>query len=470
MPTPQHAAPQKRRLAEGVLLGALCLFFYFSCGHDDLLETSNHAWLLLDCLGKGQFRQFYEVVMAHENTLYYLNNAHYNILCYLLYAVWQLPVRLACALAGTAANEYFLMFWSKGLGTLAFGGCALLLRRLAVALGYPQGDARLAALGFVLHPIAFFAALIMGQYDTLCLFFLLAALLAWCQGRYWRFALLGGAAMVFKFFPLLLLLPLVALAEKRLHRCCGLLAASLWLVLPTGLLFRGHTGDMGVFNELMIQRIFAAALPGGLDAVPAFLFLYALLLFGCYLYRPATEADRLRWLPWLGLAVFGLLFLLTAWHPQWLILLAPFLVLTTLAQKQRAPWFLLEGVFFFGYWLCANLNYPAQLEGNLFRFGWLGPLISAHTAAGPHNSLAFYIGLVPWLAELSPVIFAAPLAAMLLFKLPWQGRTPAQRLAGQAAADPPALTTRRMIWGLFAVCILVLWLGSAAFVLFKAFG
>ncbi len=472
-PAASPARPPRGRLTphgRDILLAAvLCAAFYALAGHDDLLETSNHAWILLDCIRTGQFRSFYDVVMAHENALYYVNNAHYNILCYLLYALWELPVYLAVKLGGLALSEYFLMFWSKAVGTAAYAGCAVLLSRLARALAFSEEDAHWAGLYFLLDPVAFLAALLMGQYDSLCLVFLLAGLLCWQKRQLWRFSLWVGLAMAFKFFPLLLFLPLLVLAEKRPLRCAGYAAATLWAVVPTALLFRGRTGDMGVFNNLMVDRIFAAKLPGGVD-VPIFLLLYAGLLLACYFYRPADEAARLRWLPWLGLAVFGGLFLFTEWHPQWLLLIVPFAVLTTLQQRQRAVWQYLENLWFFGFWLTANFHFPGQIESNLLRFGLLRGFLAAHTAPGVHNQLAFYLALVPRLADLAPVIFAAPLAAAIVLKCPVGGQSPADRLAGGVTPLAKALSARAMLFGSFALCIVCLWGGTAAYVLLKSFG
>lgn len=446
----------------------LCAIFYGTAGHDDLLETSNHAWLLLDCIKNGQFLDYYNVVMAHQNSLYYLNNAHYNILCYALYAVWQLPVYLVCQLGQLVISERFLMFWSKAIGTAAFAGCAVLLRRIATRLGYTGDDAHFIPLYFVLDPIVFFATMVMGQYDSLCLLFLLAAILAWLDGRMLRFSLLAGVAVVFKFFPLLLFVPLLVLVEKRPLRCAGYLLASLWVYIPTAFLFRGRTGDMSVFNGEVIQRIFAAKLPGGLDDLPIYLILYACLLLGCYLYRPQSRQAAAAFMPWLGLAVYGLLFVFVSWHPQWLILLAPFVVLTNFAQRQRAPWLYLNTLLFAGYWMCMNFNFPGQLEENLLYWGMLGNLIKSLTT-GKQN-LSFYLALIPYTVELAPVVFAAPVLASLLFKFPLRGSSLGDRLAACGGEQPLAVapSLRIMLFGTFAVCILGIWLGSTLFVLAQA--
>ncbi len=443
---------------------AACALFFALTAHDDLLETSNHAWLFLECIKNGQPFAFYNVVMAHENTLYYLNNAHYNILCYALFALWQLPVYLFHLLTNTAMNEFFLLFYTKALLTIAFGICSTLMYKLARGQGHAEQDAHHSALLFALHPISFFTCIIMGQYDILCLLLLLLALLFWQKNQLWKFSLCMGVAMLFKFFPIFLLLPLLVLAEKRPLRCIGYGLASLWLILPTTLLFTGRAGDMAVFNEEMIARIFAATIDGGIDPLPIFLVCYAIFLLGCYFYRPRTQAAQIALLPWIGLCVFGLFFVFVLWHPQWLILLVPFLILTLLAQNQRAPWLYLQVVLFAGIFLLMNYNFPGALEANLLHYGWLGTLCAAMQAGA--NNLCFYLLLIPYSVELAPVLFAAPIFAVILFTFPYQGHSLGDRLAGKDSPLAPAPSVRLCAYGIFLCCI-GFWFATALFVVCK---
>jgi hypothetical protein len=463
----QNAARPRAFRYDWLLVVALCALFYGITAHDDLLETSNHAWLLLDCLKNGQLRDYYNIVMEHQNALYYLNNAHYNILFYLLYAIWQLPIYLVCLLGHISVSEIFLMFWSKAVGVAAFGGCAALLVRIAQRLGYTQEDVHWVALFFVLNPIAFFSANVMSQYDTVCLLVLLAAVLAWLDGRLLRFALLAGVALVFKFFALLLFLPLLVLAEKRPLRCIGYMISSLWLYVPTALLFWGRTGDMSVFNDLVVQRIFAVALPGGADDLPIYLLLYACILFGCYLYRPRNAEAMAHLMPWLGVAVYGLLFVFINWHPQWLVLLIPFWVLSCFAQRQRAPWIYLTVILFMGYWISMSFHFPGQLDTALFRWGALGGAWS--TWIGTGNTLSFYLSLIPYAQELASVAFAAPLLVCVLFQFPYRSISLGDRLSAHSNTPlAPAPSLRTLAFGSFALCIGIIWMGSALFVLAQA--
>ena len=139
----------------------------------------------------------------------YTNAAHYNILLYLLYALWELPLYLIERIGGFVFTDLTLSLWCKWLGAGFYLGCGLLTGALARRLGCEETACRWVPLFFWLNPISFFTILVMGQYDSICLFFLLWALIHYLDGRMIPFSLVIGVGMVFKFFPVFLLLPLV---------------------------------------------------------------------------------------------------------------------------------------------------------------------------------------------------------------------------------------------------------------------
>ncbi|MFV0412187.1 MAG: glycosyltransferase 87 family protein [Oscillospiraceae bacterium] len=428
--------------------GVFCLLAYALFAHPDVVETSNHSYLLLDSTFKGNFLNFYNDVMAHPfgKNLYYTNNAHYNIVIYIIFALAELPVFLFNLIFKTALNEPLLYFIGKLVSAASFIACIPVFYRIARELDIKQPDAHWAALFFALSPPAFFASMVMGQYDSICLFFILMGLLQWLRGKTLACSLWFGLGASSKFFALFLLVPLVLLVEKRPLHIIKHGLVSLWLVLPASLLFWGRTGDMGIFNDIMISRLFSAKIPAASD-VSIFPLLYVLLCIAAYLWRPKKE-DTGRTGIWLCLAAFSFLFLFVSWHPQWVILLMPFLVLTTFMEKNRTPWFWVDLVLAAGYFLFCAIGYPRQLEANLLDYGLLNALTGLHTSAVPdYNAISFYLYLIPVVAALPMVLFGGAVLAHLLFKVPLRGGTPAARLAGAAAS--PAKELPVFVWLVF---------------------
>lgn len=426
---------------QAALLAAAFVLAFVFFSHPDLWETSAHSYLLLDSIFSGHPLDFYNRVAAHQNDFYYINNANYNIVIYLIFAVWQLPLYLVQTLFGVSVGDLFLYLWSKCVCVGFFIGCGILLRRLSLLLGLSPQMAGAAALFFVFDPVAFFSPVVMGQYDTICLFFTLWALCCYVRGRYTRFSLVLGIGVVCKFFPLLLFVPLILLAEKRLPRLMGYGVCALWLYLPTTLLYWGRTGDAHIFTQAMIDRLFRLNYETGVRGVPIFVLGYALLVFAAMLYTAPDAGRRNDVALYCCLAVYGWLFLCLLWHPQWILLLVPFIVLTTFRHPVRMPWFWLDIALCAGFFMNCFYEYPNQMGAGLLDGGVL-PLITGHTIGSCGENwkmVSNFLEHIPYVWVLTPVLFCGAILAQLLFKLPLSGGTPAQRLGRAADTAEPSL-------------------------------
>ena len=111
---PLPAAPQKweKALFALVLAAAYLLF-----AHPDILETARHAYILLRSTFDGQFFNFYENTLSRVYGYDYSNAAHYNIVVYILYALWELPLYGLEKLTGAAVSDVTLALWCKAVGT-----------------------------------------------------------------------------------------------------------------------------------------------------------------------------------------------------------------------------------------------------------------------------------------------------------------------------------------------------------------
>ena len=452
---------------------AACLFVvaWFLFAHPDILETANHSYLFLENLFGGNILHFYENVMAHENTLYYINNAHYNIVVYAIFGVFLLPVFIVNKLFLLPVQEVLIYFIAKLVAIGFFLGCIYLTYRIAKILLEKEEESLWAGLNTALWPPAFFAACVMGQYDSICLFFTLLGILCWLEGNLQKAAIWFGVGAACKFFPLMLFAPLILLKEKRPLQILKYGILSLWLTFPAALLFRGRTGDMSVFNGLMIDRVFAARFGGGVE----FALFPVAVLFICivaYLWRPRREEDTHKAGIWLGVIIFGLLFLLVDWHPQWFLLLAPFLAITTALEEDRLLWGVLDVVLSVGFFLRCAIYYPGMLEANLLDFGLIGIFTNYNTLtmAGTYNTTSFYIvQLAPILLNLAPVLFCTPLLAHIVLKAPYKSKTIAAALEGGKETAKQPLPEYIYVWGIFFAgfgC----WLLPVAFTWLKKFG
>lgn len=152
----------------------------------------------------------------------------------------------------------------------------------------------------------------------------------------------AGIGAVCKFFPLLIFIPLILLREKKILNILKYVLLCLWLYIPTSLLFHGRTGNASAFTSMMIDRLFQANISLGIGEVSIFLLCYCFLVFVRFICNLRDKREFNYTAVYLSMAVFRLLFLTIGWHPQWLILLVPFMVISALLQENKTYWFYLD--------------------------------------------------------------------------------------------------------------------------------
>lgn len=419
----------KKRISLGrhwIVFSILCVLAYAFFIHTDILEISSHSYIFLDSIFKGRFFSYYQYVAEHPfgKELYYLNNANYNITTYAVFGIFQLPIYIFNAIFGTF-NETLLYYVAKFVGVAFFFACISVVRKIALLLKLDSKTANYAALFFALSPVAFFSPLMMSQYDSLPLFLALLGILYWMRGDVAKCVLWMGLGAACKFYVLLLLVPLVLLREKRVLRIIKYGVMSLWLIIPTTLLFLGRIPDANNFNSIMVGRLLEVKFSAASN-IPVFLTLYLILCAAAFLWTPKKDHTE-RVGMWLCLMVTCLFALLVLWHPQWLILLVPFVVLTTMLEKNRIVWWWLDIMFAAGFFLVSFMSFP--VDGNLFDFGVLG------LATGFRSGLIDYVTVAPFLAQipmfpaLSAILLSVPLICNMFLKFPLESGSLATRLS-----------------------------------------
>ena len=432
--------------------------------HPDISETSIHTRILLDDIFKGRFFQFYQDTMDAKQTIGYANAAHYHIVFYLICAVWNLPLYLLGLLV--PVGDFAFLLWTKALAVAAWVVSGILVGKLAKKLPLSEERASWASYFFWLCPVAFFSVLCMGQYDSICLVFILIALLLYMDNKLLSFVLVMGAAMVFKMFALFLLVPLLLLREKRILHILGYAVLSLWLYLPGSLLFRGRDGDMAFFNDLIAQRLFVQQLPT-VGSASLMLTILAAVYFLCWLWKPKSEQQLQQFSLYLCFFVFAVMFLTVQWHPQWLILLAPFLILTSMQSRQFAKWTLLNAIYYSGFFILTAYFFAGQLESNMFSFGVLGEIFGLIPAADAVRTNTIYFDLLPYGSQLAAVAFAAPLLIGIVGKFPYKEKQLVDRLADLPVKSVPVWA---MPYAVFAVAYGCFWFAPTVFAWVRGMG
>ncbi len=440
-----------------IFFGLSFIFAFLFMSHPDLWETANHSYVFLESVFSGNFMNFYELCAAHNNLYYYINVANYNIMIYILFGLWELPVFAFNKIFGFALNEIFIIYWAKIISVGFFIGSGIIVKKICDALGMENSKSYMAAMFFIFNPISFFSPMAMGQYDTLCLFFMLWALLYYLDGDMKKFSFVIGISVVFKFFSLLIFIPLILLNEKKILNIIKYSFLSLWLYIPTTFIFWGRTGNAAVFTNAMINRMFEITYDTGMRAVPAFVLVYSLIVFATFLYVPKNETLRKYLAIYIPMVIFSFLFNSIYWHPQWLILMVPFIVITTFMQKNKEPWFYIDIIMAIAFFSYCLYNYSNQTGAILFDGGLLYHLFDIRIATSQSwQPLSKFLENIPYISVMTPVMFTGSILGNIIFKFPILNESLADKMSDEKKYSK--LNEKCFLYAIFIIGFIGTWL------------
>lgn len=169
-------------------------------------------------------------------------------------------------------------------------------------------------------------------------------------------------AICYKLFPVLIFFPLILLAEKRIRKLlqCACIAVSPYIVstLAYSIFDPGYSATQEVLKSgyNFFGKIYTAQIGGGISNISIFMVLLILIcVFSYYLHpKPAKFASTAITLCAASYANF---FIFVEWHPQWFIIILPFLILMIFSMENFRLGMMLEIAVTATYLLAASLRY-----------------------------------------------------------------------------------------------------------------
>lgn len=376
-----HRNPWLQYLPVGVT--ALFAFLCFDQGFDMKITMLHASELIRAWLGGQPFYALTWTIAEHTGYLGYSaleSGAIYNIVIYLTMAVWAAPVYLLNHIFHFPNYVEILNLWGR---VLVIGLCLVTSGQMAKLAGelFPrdrqEGDLpweRDVRYLFLSSPILLYEAIVFNQYDIFMILTMVIALRLYFKNRMVLFSLVMALSVCYKLFAVLILFPLLLLKEKRLGRILGysLLGVSLYglTTLACTLLDPGYSATQSIMGAHFHYGtwIFEVELPGGFSGVYAFVLGYVVLCFLAFLHHPGER--KTEFTLWLCLAVYVLFFCFVNWHPQWVVLLVPFISLLFASVRQREAALLADLVLSVGYLLVNIFRWMHNcfLEETIFRW------------------------------------------------------------------------------------------------------
>ena len=388
----------------------------------DMKLTMFQSSDLLDCIFSGKPFDFYSYTLTIASTTGYfgrfatISGAIYNIVIYMTMAIWTLPIYLLNMIFHFSQYAFILNLWGRimviGLSVL----CAILLTKISRKMTGDTIAAKWTGYSFITSPILMFCVVIFNQYEIFSVTATLLALMFYYDKKYYRFSLLIALAICYKLFPVFIFIPLILLAEKRIYKIIQYFALGLSLYAVTSFLWAsldvGYNKTQAIMmpNFSFYQWIFKSQLPGGVGNICIFIFCIFVISTIAYWLKP-TESDFAYISIYLASAAYISFFIFVNWHPQWVVILLPFLSLILFRMRNMRLGIILDIFVSIGFMVTNCLKY---LDGSIINETLLVSMLH-HIYYGPDsNSVMNFFADHEFTVAIPITIFAASLCMLLL--------------------------------------------------------
>lgn len=305
-----------------VFLATVC-FFSFQYTFD-LSHTVSCSYALL----YGHISDFYEYCMEHYAEINYMPTT------YLIFAVWNVPLRIFGVNVDTAANRpdlpLKLIYWNKLLLVLFYAATAFYLYKICREISWDKEKAKLCAFIWMIMPFNFYVQFCLGLYDIITVFFMVWAVYHVVRnaGTKDTICFLSGFALAAtcKTIAVLYFFPFLLLKEKNIGRIiiksigCMSLYGFYILVFSYSDAFKKGVLGWNITELLEYSNVWL---------LNPFLILL-IVLYACAFYNNENEKQKEHYLAYavfysnmVSFAFFGT----CLFHPNWIILAGVFLVL-----------------------------------------------------------------------------------------------------------------------------------------------
>lgn len=262
-----------------------------------------------------------------------------------------------------------LVYWFFGLFNFLFNGNLSLLKLsylfFDIFLGlllYKVVDPKKAVLAFSLwmfNPISPYATYMIGQFDIIPTFFTILSFYFIAKNKLSWAALVLGGGIAFKLYPIFLIIPLIILAKSFWTKAKLVIIAALpYFVSILPYLSSSSFRSNALFASQSSKSLYATLSVSGGEAIilfPVFLMLFYLLIW----QKKLNELFFWK----IYLIPLLLFFIFTHYHPQWLIWIAPFLILDLVFKGFKN---ILPILLIFGSWVGSLFFFDSSLTVGLF--------------------------------------------------------------------------------------------------------
>lgn len=360
--------PDSLSVVDLILYALVVASCYLLFQQTDLFHTSSTSYGFLN----GHLADFYDY-----NHKILPGWEYYLPLIYLLFAVWNIPLKLFGLMHDVPTTGITLsvveLAWTKLLILIFYFATTYVIFLIAKAICGQTQKSKYIAVIFAASPIAIFATFIFGQYDIVGVFLVMLGFYFYVKHDYFKFSLFFSLSISLKMFPFFIFLPLLLLVEKRvlpllkygaIALAATLLQIALYYHSPA---FRsnflsavgGRTTVLEDFNLSAVNRS------------PYLIILFTILCIYAYIKEVDLDSEQYKTAINLSLLSYAVLFATILWHPQWLLMIVPFFALSYLFIKDAMKFFLIDLLGMFAFIYIVVNQWPNNVDVSMLSNGIL---------------------------------------------------------------------------------------------------
>lgn len=448
-----------------LLVVVLCMAaFIFFDQWFDMTITSQHSSDLLTCIFTGKPLNFYTYVLDKASSNGYISPvldetktaAAYNIMAYITLAIWELPIYALNHIHTLSNYDVLLEVWARFLSIILTCICCFQITKLCGTLMTDKNKAKWAGYYFISSPLIVYCVIIRNQLDIIPVLLIILALRQFFQKKYTAFTLIMALAACFKIVPFLIVIPLLLLAEKRIGKLIKYIAFSISLYAVTNIIFiiagPAYLQMQSLLNTdaSISYYIFKQVIPGGVSDTSVFLLLYFLICVAAYLAKP-TEKDFPIYTILLGFASISTFFLFVKWHPQWMVLLLPFITLIVFSLSDFLFGILLDMALTLGFLVTSILNHLTAMVFNSSIFYTITQ--GQYSGDNNFNPIYTYFADHKYTDIIPSTLFFAGIVSLLLVAV-WNNRSRTVDIANSFDNDYKVI--RGLLYARSAIILIVI--------------
>jgi hypothetical protein len=337
------------RKLEWVLYAAIVFACFLLFNQGDLNHTVRSSYAFLNGHA-GDFYDYNKTVMGGNN---------YLPIIYIVFAVWFYPLHII-HLTSFMNEEYLYLspleiIWAKMLLVLIFFACSWLVFKCSEVIG--GYDASYYKRLYLTSPLAIFSVFIFSQYDVIGSFFTLAAFYLYLKRKFSWSSVIFSLAISCKFFAAFIFIPLIFLAEKNIIKISKYFFLGAFAVaLQFAFYVKSNAFIDGV---LMIPKgkvnVASASQNMIMDVQLYGVIAYLINVVNSYVKKVDNEYDFYKEAILLSALSYAIMFSVVVWHPQWLIIIVPFFVMSYRYVLNKKIFYVFDLIGMVAFvWICVN--------------------------------------------------------------------------------------------------------------------